>query len=367
METARQAPLLRRAKSPTMPLRIAVDARVVAEDTRGIGRYARAILRRLLGRADVELTLLAEFRLCRRSSDAYARALGSGAFAVNARPGRDCDVIWHPANGTFFTSSLPSVVTIHDAVPFRYPDPDPKRRRHAQEPFLRSAQTATRVIAVSSFGRSDVHELLAVPLERIAVIHHGVDAEFSPGVAEALPAALRGRPFLLFVGDPIGEPRKNFPLLYDAYRRAWPVDGAPALAVVGPRAPEFPGVVHVGNLADDLAGVSGEHALRACYRGALALALASYHETFGMPMLEAMACGTPVVASHASALPEIAGDAALYAPPGDALAWAAALRRVVDDAGLGERLRAAGLRRVGAFSWDESARLHLELFRAVAA
>ncbi len=349
-----------------MPLRIAVDARVVAEDTRGIGRYARAILRRLIGRDDVEVTLLAEFRVRRRYSNAYARALESHAFAVRARPAPDCDIIWHPANGTFFTSPLRSVVTIHDAVPFRYPDPDPKRRRHAQEPFRRSARTAAGVIAVSSFGRSDVHELLDVPLDRIAVIHHGVDAEFSPGPPIGLPAALKDGPFLLFVGDPIAEPRKNFPLLYDAYRRAWPAGAAPALAVVGPRAPELPGVVHVGNLADDLAGVSGAHALRACYRGALALALASYHETFGMPMLEAMACGAPVVASCTSALPEIAGEAALYAPPDDALAWAAALRRVVDDDALRARLRADGLQRAQRFTWEESARRHLELFRSVA-
>ncbi len=348
-----------------MPLRIAVDARVVAEDTRGIGRYARAILRRLIGRADVEFTLLAEFRLRRRHAAAYARALGSDAFSVRTRPPRDCDLIWHPANGTFIASTLPSVVTIHDAVPFRYPDPDPKRRRRAQEPFLCSARTAKRVIAVSAFGRDDVHRFLDVPLDRIAVIHHGVDSEFSPGVAESLPGVLRHRPFLLFVGDPIAEPRKNFALLYDAYRRAWPVEAAPALAVAGPRAPRLPGVVHAGNFADDIA-LGGENALRACYRGALALALASYHETFGMPMLEAMACGTPVVASRASALPEIAGDAALYAPPDDAPAWAAALRRVVDDADLRARLRAEGLRRAQLFTWDESARLHLELFRSVA-
>jgi len=347
-----------------MPLRIAVDARVVAEDTRGIGRYARAILRRLLGRTDVELTLLAEFRLRRRYSAAYARALGGDAFSVRARVPRDCRLIWHPANGTFFASSLPSVATIHDAVPFRYPDPDSGRRRRAQEPFLRSARTATRVIAVSQFGAGELRELLGVAGEKIAVIQHGVDAEFSPGSAEPLPSVLRDRPFLLFVGDPIGEPRKNFPLLYDAYRRAWPTDSAPALAVAGPRAPKLPGVIHVGNLADDIE--RGRHALRACYRGAQALALASYHETFGMPMLEAMACGTPVVASRASALPEVAGDAALYAPPDDALAWAAALRRIVEDAELRERLRSEGLHRAQLFSWDRSAQLHLELFRSLA-
>ncbi len=157
------------------PLRLAVDARVIAEDTRGIGRYARAVLRRLVVRDDVELTLLADAPFPQRHRGAYARALGNDAFAIGSRAARDCDLIWHPANGTFFSSSLPSVVTIHDAVPFRYPDADPKRREHAQRPFLRSASGATRAIAVSFFGQSELHELLHVPLERIEVIEHGVD------------------------------------------------------------------------------------------------------------------------------------------------------------------------------------------------
>ncbi|MBV8530576.1 MAG: glycosyltransferase family 4 protein [Candidatus Eremiobacteraeota bacterium] len=348
------------------PLRLAVDARVIAEDTRGIGRYARAVLRRLVARDDVELTLLADAPFPRRHASAYARALGSRAFFVHSRVDAAHDVLWHPANGTFFPSAIPNVATIHDAVPFRFPDPDPARREHAQRPFLRSARTAARVIAVSGFGRSEVHELLGVPLERIDVVEHGVDPTFTPGAAQPLPAGLIEGRFLLFVGDPIGEPRKNFGLLYEAYRRAWPAGDGPVLAAAGPRAPDLRGVVHVGNLDDDLhAGEAG--ALRACYRGALALTLASYHETFGMPLLEAMACGTPVVASSASSLPEIAGDAALYAPPHDVDAWADALRRIVDNARLRERLRAAGLARSARFSWETSAQRHLAIFRAVAA
>jgi glycosyltransferase involved in cell wall biosynthesis len=350
------------------PLRLAVDARVIADDTRGIGRYARAVLRRLAPRDDVALTLLADGPFPQRKRGAYARALGSDAFAVSASATRGYDVVWHPANGTFFASLLPSVATIHDAVPFRYPKDEARRREHAQAPFRRSAQSAARVIAVSQFGRGEIHEWLGVPLERIEVIEHGVDEVFSPGTepfAEALPAGLRPRRFLLFVGDPIGEPRKNFPLLYEAYRRAWPGGDGPTLAVVGPRAPELPGVIYAGNLGDDLiAGQIGM--LRACYRGARALALASYHETFGMPMLEAMASGTPVVASHASSLPEIGGDAALYAPPDDADAWASALRRIVDDRALRERLRVAGIERAAHFSWESSAERHLAAFQDVA-
>jgi glycosyltransferase involved in cell wall biosynthesis len=169
---------------------------------------------------------------------------------------------------------------------------------------------------------------------------------------------------LLFVGDPIGEPRKNFPLLYEAYRRVWPGLDGPVLAVAGPRAPELPGVLHLGNLGDDLTA-GGSDVLLACYRGAVALTLASCHETFGMPMLEAMACGTPVVASAAGSLPEVGGDAALYAPPDDCAAWTSALRRIVLDGELRDRLRAAGPQRAKEFSWDESARRHVALFRSV--
>lgn len=347
------------------PLRLAVDARVVAQDTRGIGRYARAILRRLATRDDVALTLLVEGLFPARRRPALARALGSDAFEVKGRIGRDAQLVWHPANGTFFASSVPSVATIHDAVPFRYPDSDADRRRHAQEPFLRSAHAATRVIAVSQFGASELRQFLGISREKIDVILHGVDAAFSPGMAEPLPPVLQGRTYVLFVGDPIAEPRKNFELLYDAYRRAWPDAGGPALAVVGPQAPQRAGIVHVGELGDDLIA-NGNAALRACYRGALLLALASYHETFGMPMLEAMACGTPVLASRAGSLPEIGTDAALFLPSDDAPAWAAALRRVVEEPALRERLVPAGLARAREFSWETSAARHFDVFRSVA-
>ena len=99
--------------------------------------------------------------------------------------------------------------------------------------------------------------------------------------------------------------------------------------------------------------------MRALYRGAIAVTVASYHETFGMPMLEAMACGTPVVASQASSLPEIGGDAALYAPPDDAAAWAQALQRVTEDAAAARSFTDRGLDRATHFDWDESAAAHL--------
>lgn len=347
------------------PLRLTVDARVIAQDRRGIGRYARAILRRLAARDDVELTLLAPGLFPQRSREAYARAIGSTHFAVRSRVPRDAGVVWHPANGTFVASTRPNVATIHDAVPFRYSDPDPRKGERDRTPFVRSAQTARRILAVSQFGAQEVQRYLGVSAERIVTIPHGVDSSFSPGPAER-PPRLDGKAYFLFVGDPIGEPRKNFDLLYDAYRRAWPNGDGPLLVVAGARAPQLPGVLHAGNLGDDL-DPSASAPLRDWYRGAIALTLASYHETFGMPMLEAMACGTPVLASRAGSLEEVGADAALYLPSGDAAAWAAALRTIAADDVLRERLCRAGIARAGNFTWEESAERHLVVFRTIAA
>ncbi len=336
-----------------------MDARDAASDTRGIGRYTRAILRRLVKREDLDLTLLVRGPFAARHRAQLRVTLGSDRFGVASRaPGTD--VVWHPANGTFFRGR-PSVATIHDVVPFRFPHPDPARRAHQQGPFWRSVREAKRIIAVSQFDREELADVFGITCERIEVIYHGVDPEFSPGEpGEELPRDLR-RPYLLFVGDPAAEPRKNFELLHQAYRSAFPSIDAPALVVVGPSDPRRAGVRYAGAAAGDAAG-AGDARLLALYRGALALCVPSYYETFGMPLIEAMACGTPTIAARASCLPEIGGDAARYAPPDDAAAWREALREIVEDDALRQRLRVAGLQRAMHFTWEESARRHAEVF-----
>ncbi len=343
-------------------LRLAVDARDLASDTRGIGRYTRAILRRLAQRSDLELTLLVRGPFAFRKRKSLRAALRSNRFTIATTAAR-CDVVWHPANGTFFESDAPSVATVHDAVPFRFPDPDPVKREHQQAPFRRTAARAARVIAVSQFGLRELREVFALPAERITVIPHGIEPFFSAGDTGTLPPAVR-RPYLLFVGDPIGEPRKNFALLRAAYGQAFAHPHDPQLVVAGPRDPQTGGVVYAGQANGDARG-TGDAFLRSLYRGALALCVPSYYETFGMPLVEGMACGAPVIASRASCLPEIGGDAALYAPPDDARAWSEALVRVAQDPNLREVLREAGLLRARAFDWDRSARMHMEVFASV--
>jgi glycosyltransferase involved in cell wall biosynthesis len=292
-------------------------------------------------------------------------AIGSDRFRVASHP-RGCDLVWHPANGTFFTSGVPSVVTIHDAVPFRYPNPDAKQRERQQAPFLRSVRTGSQIIAVSNFGRDELVDVFALPRERIDVIYHGVDGQFSPGDDRPnLPDDLRARPYFLFVGDTgAAEPRKNFALFYEAYRAAFP-QSAPPLAVVGPTDPQLEGVRYAGLAAGDACG-SGDAFLRDLYRGALALCVPSYHETFGMPMIEAMACGTPVLASRASCLPEIGGDAALYAQPHDAQSWAQILTQIAKSPEQRVQLRERGLAHARRYDWDVSAQRHAQVFRRAA-
>jgi glycosyltransferase involved in cell wall biosynthesis len=345
-------------------LRLAVDARTAVEDTRGIGRYLRAILRRLAPREDVELVLVVNGLAGWGMRSALEHAIGSHRFRVSRRAPRSVDVMWHPANGTFFKSKAPSIATVHDAVPFRYPKQDQRHRQRDQEPFLRSVQTARRIIAVSNFGADEVHAVFGVPRDRISVIYHGVATSFAPGECRP-PAPLKEAEYLLFIGDPIAEPRKNFELLYEAYMNAWPNGDAPPIAIAAKRAPELPGVVHAGLFSDDL-DAEENPSLRNLYRGALALVVPSYHETFGMPVLEAMACGIPVVASAAGSLPEIAGDAVLLVSPRDANAWADALLRISSDGELRASLIAKGLERAKQFHWNRSAQQHVDAFRSVA-
>lgn len=275
---------------------------------------------------------------------------------MTSRVPHDADVVWSPWNGTFLKFDKPSVATIHDATPFAYPARDAAAREREQAPFRKSAETARRILVGSEFTASEVERWLGVEPERIAIVPLGADAVFHPGATGTLPEELRDRPYILHVGS--HDVRKNAVTLAEAYARAFPA-GEVSLAFTR-RPPVLPSGALVVSAPDD-------ESLAALYRAATLLVLPSISEGFGLPMLEALACGAPVLASHAGSLPEVGGDAVEWIDdPLDVDAWTDALRRLVSDAGARARLAALGPLRAATFSWDDCTTRTLAVLREAA-
>jgi glycosyltransferase involved in cell wall biosynthesis len=231
-------------------------------------------------------------------------------------------------------------VVIHDAAPLREPSWYSDAYVRWQRFVLpRVARRARLLITVSEFSRGELHELLGVDA---AVVPGGVDERFTPG---AEPPVFE-RPYVLTVASRTA--RKNLGALEETARRLR-ASGMELVAAGGDR-PQFrddggaSAVRSLGHVPDD--------ELPGLYAGAQCFVLPSLYEGFGLPCLEAMACGTPVVASSAGALAETCGDAALLVDPNDQAAIADAVQRAIGD----EHLRAAGLERAAQFSWDRTAR-----------
>jgi glycosyltransferase involved in cell wall biosynthesis len=253
---------------------------------------------------------------------------------------------------------MPSVLAVHDLAIYRNPAWFPGGQLLSTRLVVPSSlRRAERLAAVSASTARDLGELFGVGGSRVRVVHPGVAAAFRPSTPEAA-ARLRsslGLPerFVLFVGAI--EPRKNLATLL----RGWAeLPERPPLAIAGGwgwRYEEVRGLVE--KLGEDvrLLGAVEPARLPALYAAATCLAHPAWYEGFGLTPLEAMACGTPVVCSDASSLPEVVGDAALLVDPGDVGGWRAALERVLGDAGLRAELSRKGLARASRFSWERTA------------
>jgi len=359
-------------------MRIAIDAsRATRARATGTEHYSRELIRALL-RAGTEH----EFHLFFR--DAPAAGLFSGprvqqhviplprlwthvrlAAALHAlRP----DVSFVPAHTLPLFLRGPAVVTVHDLGFRHFPAAHPTLARHYLELTTRySAGRAQIVLADSQATATDLQRFYGIAPKKLRVVYPGV-TPLAPGDPAAVRRKYRLPPrYFLFLGTL--QPRKNLPVLVAAWQRwrAANPQQAVELVLAGGRGWRFDerrfaqlDGVHLPGYIDD--GDRG-----ALYAGALALLFPSLHEGFGFPVLEAMHCGTPVITSCSSSLPEVAGGAALLVDPGDVAELARQMARLTEDAALRRRLVRAGHARAAEFTWERAAQETLCALQAAAA
>jgi glycosyltransferase involved in cell wall biosynthesis len=321
-------------------VRVAVDISPLVQTRAGTARHVRGLVGALRESPDVELDLVSFGGPGRISSvvrDAlwYPRGLRRTAAGIDLL---HCTTFRGPSR-----SALPTVLTVHDLAILRAPEAFPRwHRLYGRTGLARVLRAADAVVAVSEFTRDETVELAGVPAERITVIPNGVDDVFTPEGPRV------AADYVLAVATL--EPRKNLRRAVEAARAA-DVD----LRVVGARG--WGGV--------DVEGWVGEvpdSELAALYRGARCLVYPSLYEGFGLPVLEAMACGTPVVTSRGTALEEVAGGAAVLVDPMDVSALAGGIAEAIARS---DELSRLGRERARAFTWRRSADVVVDLWRTL--
>lgn len=282
------------------------------------------------------------------------------------------DLIHAPAYTAPLHSAVPVVLTIHDVSYERHPEWYPYHRDWLRRAFYRrSARAAAHILTDSEFSRGEIAAAYDIAHDRITVAPLGAAADFGEGSAPAsLPPGVVA-PFLLHVGD-LHE-RRNLSVvvkgLMEARRRL--ETQAPSLVLagvdrgIGDRLEAEAGERGASDAIVRLGAVS-ESTLRALYHGAAALVYPSRYEGFGLPLVEAMASGTPVLASRAASIPEVVGESGMLLDPDDHKGWEDAIVRVITDSVLRARLRTDGLARAAMFTWERTARMTLDVYQRVA-
>ncbi len=372
-------------------LRVELLTRGYGGEVTGLSRYDQALIGRLRAAPDVELSVGAPRPLPLPGSGFVKRCVGLDAatfFEVYpVRPLRGRADLLHlthlsHASALWWPPARPVVVTVHDIIHYvhrrdarlsTYAHPV---QRWFDERATRQLRRATLLLASSAATRDDLVRELGIPAERIQVVPLGVDQNVfrSRAVSDEFRARhglAADRPYVLHVSTE--EPRKNLPTLLRAWRDV--VARCPEAVLVKVGAPRYPrersrmleqiAALGLGSSVRIVDAVSNDD-LVSFYNTATCFAFPSLAEGFGFPVLEAMACGTPVVCSDIPPLAELGGPAALRVPPSDAGALAAALLRILERTGERARLTCAGHAQARCFTWERTAERTREAYREAA-
>lgn len=367
-------------------MRIAIDARKLHDY--GIGTYVRNLLRELARLdADTEYVLL-----CREEDCGAIGELGPNfrAVLVSAPPysireqaavplvlrRERVDLFHTPHYVLPPLTGVPSVVTIHDCIHLMFPQYLPSRFAwaYARTFMWSAAHRSDRILTVSETSKRDILRFFDVPQEKISVIYNAIDERFWMAPPDEEISRVRDRfqltnPYILYAGNI--KPHKNLERLIEAFNILH-TGGFPELKllIIGDEISKYATLrraIHRHQLHRHVRflGFVPDHTLAALYRLATAFVFPSLYEGFGLPPLEAMASGTPVVTSNVSSLPEVVGDAAVLIDPYDPAAIADGIRRVLTDDGLRKQLVARGCARAREYSWERSVRRVREIYADV--
>jgi glycosyltransferase involved in cell wall biosynthesis len=358
-----------------MELTVGIDARAAAEVPAGRGRYVRELLQALAALAaarDVKFLLYARERWGDLDPSRFAWHLDGLPDPVwhvtaAARASREVDVFL--STNSYLTAWFclkPTAVVVYDLVPFVQRDTAKTSSARIEQATIRPAlRRAAALPCISEATRADLVRLFPHTARKASTIPLAADPGFSTPVAQPGHPSLDA-PYVLAVGTL--EPRKNLERLIAAWASL--DDAARAghvLALVGPVGWDAGPILEAARAAGaHLLGRVSDEELRALYAGCSAFAYPSLYEGFGLPVLEAMAAGAPVLTSNVSSLPEVAGDAAVLVDPTDATAIAAGLARLLSDTAQAADLRARGRARAATFSWERTAAETLALLRTIA-
>jgi glycosyltransferase involved in cell wall biosynthesis len=371
-------------------MKIGYNAQILADAATGIARYAGEMLRALVkAKGAHELIVFGNRKhlveLCPEEwivptpdvlSSASRRIVWEQTILPILQTKYHLDVMYYPDHtAPLFGVSCKTVITVHDLVPFAFPEAHTLARTiYKRIALRRSAALASKIVAVSHATQNDCVRWLGIPQENIEVIYNGVHDNFAPVVQSEILQEVRERyglsnPFILFVGTL--EKRKNVERIIEVYDYARSDHGITAdLVLAGGPGKGYKDMwerVERSRWKESIryVGFVPDADLPALYSMAALFFYPSLYEGFGLPVVEAMACGCPVITSNTTSLPEIVGDAGIIVDPYDTSSLAAALAKVLNSEELQHQLRLAGRQRARLFSWQKASSRLMSVFESL--